>query len=379
MKLGGWSPLLVLGICAPFWGVSAPASAQMNSIPAPHFAPAAALLDDGVFRPERSRPGVQERDIWGGPSFPRFQLLENWQTGGAARSLQPTTISGEQGTKSANQQGSRTSASSSELLSIDLNIDGLPDKPDLPDAPEPATPSATGTHYHPERANARVVTWKSLPRDFIHDQKDIWFTFPGKLATGHHWVPVLAVAGVTAGLIYADPHIMPYFRDHQKNIDKLNDVFDPMITTGMVIALPAGLLAAGYARHDNYQISTGLMGALAYGDSVLPNLVIKAITRRERPSDVPPGEPFTGTFFNGGKSPLKGSSFPSGHATAAFSVATVVAYRYRNHKWVPILSYGLATAIGLSRVATMAHFPSDVFLGSAMGYGIARYQTVRPQ
>jgi membrane-associated phospholipid phosphatase len=362
MKLGGWSPLLVLGICAPFWGVSAPASAQMCSFPAPHFAATAALLDDGVFRPDRSRPGVQERDIWGGVSFPRFRMLENWDTRGA-------------------------SGSSADLLSIDLNIGGLPDAPaaaqpdaaELPDAPEPTTPTATGRHYHPERANARVVTWKSLPRDFVHDQKDIWFTFPGKLATGHHWVPVLAVAGVTAGLIYADPHIMPYFRDHQKNIDKLNDIFDPMITTGMVIALPAGLLAAGYARHDNYQISTGLMGALAYGDSVVPNLVIKAITRRERPSDVPPGEPFTGTFFSGGKSPLKGSSFPSGHATAAFSVATVVAYRYRNHKWVPILSYGLAAAIGLSRVATMAHFPSDVFLGSAMGYGIARYQTVRPQ
>ncbi len=146
-----------------------------------------------------------------------------------------------------------------------------------------------------------------------------------------------------------------------------------------MIAVPTGLLIAGYARHDNYQVSTGLMGALAYGDSLIPNLVIKAITRRERPADVPAPEPFTGTFFNGGKSPLKGSSFPSGHATAVFSVATVVAYRYRNHWWVPVAAYALATTIAASRITTMAHFPSDVFLGSAMGYAVARYQTVRPE
>ncbi len=248
----------------------------------------------------------------------------------------------------------------------------------LPDAPS-AAPAASGTLTPTERSGERDVTWRSLPGDFLHDQKDIWVTFPGSLARGHHWVPVLAVAGITAGLIYADPHVMPYFRSHAKNIDKVNDVFDPMITTAEVVAVPAGLLAAGYIRHDPYQVSTGIMGGLAYGDSVIPNLVIKAITRRERPSDVPTGGSYTGTFFNGGKSPLKGSSFPSGHATAAFSVATVVAYRYRNHKWVPWAAYGLATAIGLSRIATEAHFPSDVFLGSAMGFAVARYQTVRPQ
>lgn len=276
-------------------------------------------------------------------------------------------------------------AGSSSAIGYSSSVASLPDAPDparIADSPDPAgRPAAAGAgaggpEHHP---GERVVTWKSLPGDFLHDQKDIWGVFPSQVARGHHWVPVLAVAGLTAGLIYADPHIMPYFRSHQRNWDKAADVFDPMITTGEVIALPALLMGAGYARHDQYQVSTGLMGALAYGDTVVPNLVIKAITRRERPSDIPTGHPYTDTFFNGGKSPLKGSSFPSGHSTAAFSVATVVAYRYRNHKWVPPLAYGMATAISLSRIVTQAHFPSDVFLGSAIGYTVARYQTVRPQ
>ncbi len=55
-------------------------------------------------------------------------------------------------------------------------------------------------------------------------------------------MPTLAVAGGTVGLLYADPHIMPYFSKHQKQLDDVDDVFDPIIATGEVIAIPASLL-----------------------------------------------------------------------------------------------------------------------------------------
>jgi membrane-associated phospholipid phosphatase len=183
------------------------------------------------------------------------------------------------------------------------------------------------------------------------------------------------------GLIFADSHDTPYFRTHQKNLDDVNDVFDPLITTGEVIALPAGLMAAGYIRHDNREVNTSLLAAEAYGDSVVINLAMKAVTRRERPSDIPLHGNYTDTFFNGSKSPLKGSSFPSGHATAVWSVATVVAerYRHRGKPWIPILSYTLAAAISASRITESAHFPSDVWLGAALGYTIAKYQTLKPR
>jgi membrane-associated phospholipid phosphatase len=60
-------------------------------------------------------------------------------------------------------------------------------------------------------------------------------------------------------------------------------------------------------------------------------------------------------------------------------VATVIATRYRNHRWVPWVSYGFATVISFSRVTTLSHFPSDVFLGAALGYTITRYQTLAPR
>jgi len=222
------------------------------------------------------------------------------------------------------------------------------------------------------------VTWRSLPKDFLHDQKGIWL-FPAQLAKGHHWIPTIAITGVTAGLIVADPHSTPYFQSHQTNLDDLNDVFDSSITSAEVILVPAALLGSGYLRHDQYQVSTALLAGEAYADSAVVDLAMKAVTRRKRPSDVLPGQCFCDTFFNGGKSPFKGSSFPSGHAAAVFSVATVIASRYHNHRWVPWVTYAFATAISFSRVTTLSHFPSDVFLGGALGYTITRYDVLAPR
>ena len=226
----------------------------------------------------------------------------------------------------------------------------------------------------------REATWRSMPGDFLHDQKDLW-TFPFRLAHGKYLLPTAIVVGGTVGLIYADPHVAPYFRNHAKQWDSFTDVFDPMITTGEVIALPVSLLTAGYLRHDTREVNTAILATEAYGDSVVINLAMKAVTRRERPSDIPLGGNYDDTFFNGGKSPFKGSSFPSGHSTAVWSVATVVAerYRHRGKPWIPVLCYTMATAISFSRIADSAHFPSDVWLGSALGYSIAKYQTLRPR
>jgi undecaprenyl-diphosphatase len=61
-------------------------------------------------------------------------------------------------------------------------------------------------------------------------------------------------------------------------------------------------------------------------------------------------------------------SFPSGHATAAFACATVIAWR------VPRLAFPafvLAGAIAWSRVYVGVHWPLDVFGGAALGILIA--------
>lgn len=244
----------------------------------------------------------------------------------------------------------------------------------LPEAPAPRQVAPPADLAHADKA----ISWRKMPRRFLHDQKKIWL-FPIELGKGKHLVPTLAVTGLTAGLIVADPHVMPYFQTHAGNLDDVNDVFDTSLTTAAAIAIPATLLATGYARHDQYAVNTALLAGEAYADSAIVDLAIKAVTRRERPVDVPYGGSFHNTFFSGGKSPFKGSAFPSGHAAGVFSIATVVSYRYRHHRWVPWVVYGFATVVSLSRVSTLAHFPSDVFLGAALGYTVTRFQVLRKE
>lgn len=240
----------------------------------------------------------------------------------------------------------------------------------LPDSPSQRKESAGQPSDSPTR---QEVGWRNLPKDFLQDQKAIWWTFPGQLAHGHHLIPTLAIAGTTAGLIIADKHTMPYFRTHARNLDELNDPVQSPITAGAVILLPVSLMATGYTRHDSYQVDTALLSGVAYADSAVVVLAMKTIARRERPSDVPTGAPLTNTFFN------HGSSFPSGHAAGAFAVATVLATRYHRHRWVPWAAYGFAGLVSLSRITTTSHFPSDVFVGAALGYSITRYQALRPR
>ena len=260
--------------------------------------------------------------------------------------------------------------SASSVRSYSQDVD-----PNLPDSPS-HTVEAAGEK--PDSPANREITWRTVSKDFLRDQKAIFWMFPSQLAKGQHLLPTLAIVGTTAALITADSHAMPYFRTHARNIDDVNDVFDSSITSAEVILVPASLMVAGYVRHDSYQVGSALLAGEAYADSAVVDLAIKAVTRRKRPSDVAPGAPFTDTFFSGGKSPFKGSSFPSGHAAGAFAVATVIATRYHSHRWVPWAVYGFATAVSFSRVTTSSHFPSDVFLGAALGYTVTRFQVLRP-
>ena len=74
---------------------------------------------------------------------------------------------------------------------------------------------------------------------------------------------------------------------------------------------------------------------------------------------------------------VRRGSFPSGHAIGAFAIATVVAERYHERRWVPWVAYKLAGAVGFSRVTLQEHFPSDIFAGAFLGFLIAHYDVLQ--
>ncbi|AAM25640.1 MAG: Membrane-associated phospholipid phosphatase [Caldanaerobacter subterraneus] len=65
---------------------------------------------------------------------------------------------------------------------------------------------------------------------------------------------------------------------------------------------------------------------------------------------------------------LKDYSFPSGHATASFSLAMTFSIFFPN---LAIIFVSLAVLVGLSRIYMGLHYPSDVLMGSTIGIAFA--------
>ncbi len=84
---------------------------------------------------------------------------------------------------------------------------------------------------------------------------------------------------------------------------------------------------------------------------------IKKIYCRERPY-------VKLTGVNLSANPLKDYSFPSGHTTAAFSIAVVFAL---HSIFLAIILLPFATLIGLSRMYLGLHYPTDCFIGALLG------------
>lgn len=227
-------------------------------------------------------------------------------------------------------------------------------------------------------AETRPISWRRTVPTVLADQKEIW-TYPLRTGRGNRWAPMLAVLGTTAALVAADPHNTPYFRKTER-FRSFNRAFSGRNTHWATLLTPASLYAAGLIRRDSYQAQTALLAGVAAADTAIVTVVLKGATSRLRPRDIPPTGSYSDTWFEArGSNWLRGrGSFPSGHASAAFSVATVIARRYPRHRrWLPYLAYGLAGAVGFSRVSLSSHFPSDVFLGAALGYATSRYIVLR--
>jgi len=110
--------------------------------------------------------------------------------------------------------------------------------------------------------------------------------------------------------------------------------------------------ATAIARGDDLGFAARFAGAMG-AESLLTNGVVKTAFRRVRPADYADID-----FHHGLHRPIT-SSFPSGHATAAFCAARLLG---GGAGW-----YTLAAAVASTRVYVRLHHASDVAAGAAFG------------
>jgi len=222
----------------------------------------------------------------------------------------------------------------------------------LPDAPSPQV-----------QASDNPVTIRGTPRRILLDQAAIW-TSPARIRESNALGPVALVLATTL-VITTDHQAMSSARLQNTSLNDKATTASNGLLGGFVVA-PAAIFSIGALRHDDHATETGILGGEAMVDSLAVSEVLKAISRRERPTV----DSAKGKFFQSGVG--LDSSFPSNHAIIAWSSAAVIASEYDG--WLTKVSaYGLATGVSASRVLARQHFPSDVLVGSAVGWMIGRY------
>lgn len=206
------------------------------------------------------------------------------------------------------------------------------------------------------RATTEEVLERNFAINFLKDQKDIW-TSPLKIRKKDlFWlVPSAALVGES---LHRDPY----------TYRALTPAVNPGTTSktfsdaGVVVLAGgvAGMYVLGRWHGNDHQRETGVLATEALADSLTVGFGLKYALQRDRPFNSGQGDFFT----RGG-----GTSFPSGHALMAWSMASVVAHEYPG-VLTKLGVYGLATAVSVTRVTGRQHFPTDVLVGSAMGWGI---------
>jgi membrane-associated phospholipid phosphatase len=183
-----------------------------------------------------------------------------------------------------------------------------------------------------------------------------------------------AFSGIVAGgmvLYVFDDDIRKWVQRNpsvaKENLSKY--AFEPWGSGLYPVFLLGGFYIYGIAADNHLARQVALGGVQAFLMTALTTQVIKHLTHRHRPNqDEPPNPrlwegPFTGWEY---------TAFPSGHTSSAFALATLISSVYRDKIWVGILSYTLATGVAWSRVYDNKHWPSDVFIGAALGFAIGK-------
>src|SRR6266566_4565659 len=225
-----------------------------------------------------------------------------------------------------------------------------------PDKPTSSTPTDAPSEVKAASKTSEGKEFGLVGR-FVDDQRRIWTAPAGLRFSDTQWL--VPLSGLTAGLMVTDSDFNRSLSHNPKTISRYNNLSNASVAA--LVGSAGGMWLLGHARHNEHWSETGFLS----GEAALNSLVVvegmKYSFGRQRPDEgIGNGE-----FFKGG------TSFPSEHAAAAWSVAGVVAHEYPG-TFTKILAYGLASLVDISRLKAQKHFPSDVLVGTVIGNLVAQ-------
>lgn len=170
----------------------------------------------------------------------------------------------------------------------------------------------------------------------------------------------IALAIVFWGFWQSDPALILFLRTvHRFWLAQAGDMVNHL-GDGLVLVLISGaLLLVGLVFKRPPWRDAGVWSLMAHGAAGIAVQSLKRLIGRPRPrfmhgEDVQLAPSLTDGF----------DSFPSGHATASFAVAAVLAKYFPRLAWV---FYGLAGLVAVSRVVRGSHYATDAVVGAALG------------
>ncbi len=215
-----------------------------------------------------------------------------------------------------------------------------------------------------------ISSFGTCVRDILHDQRGIW-TSPAHIHRRDLlWLAPLAVA--TAVSIHYDAATLNTVDKSDSSVRFSND-YTHIGSPYVLVGGSAAIYALGKFTHNERVRETGVLEVEALADALFADEVLKVAVNRERPNSGT-GQ---GRFWPDGSGDKEiftlNGSFPSGHAIATWAFAHVLIDETPRHRWLHARIYILAAGVSVGRVTGRYHFPSDVVVGSALGYLIGGY------
>jgi len=179
------------------------------------------------------------------------------------------------------------------------------------------------------------------------------------------WGTLAGVTGIWLVTYAYDKEIYDYIQKNRSGAGNSASTYllEPWGSGIYSVPLLAGIYI--FSNKNTRHRRVALTGLKAYILSGGAAALTKNIFHRHRPYEDDPPYP----YHWDGPLPfrLDHASFPSGHTTAAFAVASVLAFGYNDKPWIGITSYTVASLVGLSRINDDKHWASDVVAGAALG------------